>query len=572
MRALYRCRAVWLPLLICGSLVGAAAAKDVDRVAQAEQVVARFARSGEPGCVVGAYQSGRTLVHTAFGLADMDSGRKLTPDSVLGAASISKQFTAATVALAAELKYLSLDDDIRKFVPELPDYGTKISVRDLIHHVSGLRDFNHLIKLSFKPELYRDKNGIVALVARQKGLNFAPRAEFSYNNSGYLLLAEIVQRATGRSLQAFAEEHLFKPLGMAHTGFSRPAAEAALRTKPYSRSSDGWQLTPMENAITPGPGGLMTTVDDYQRWGSQLIGLTTPLDGGPSLLKTLLQPATLLDGTKTSYAFGLEIAPYKGFEAISHGGSGFGYKTYAMIFPRQSLTVVSLCNNGSYADALTQEVADVLLGVASPAATTTAASFVATADKLRGFAGFYRDPKILFPRVVTLREGQLHMTGDVIERVLVPVGPARFQASGVKGEFAFEAGRLRQLESSLSSGSSVFERIEPATPAIATLRAYTGRYVSSELETEYLVAVEAGRLTVRGASDRKDSPGPLIVLQPMLKDEFWSPENRLIAQFVRDANNEVQGLQVSAQFGWIRQLLFVRSDRRAGKASSPRQQ
>ncbi|WP_293848854.1 serine hydrolase domain-containing protein [Steroidobacter sp.] len=557
---LSRCRFVGLPLLICGSLVGSAAASDTPsaRIVQAEQVVARFARPGEPGCVVGAYQSGRALVRTAFGLADMDSGRKLTPESVLGAASISKQFTAATVALAAELKYLSLDDDIRKFLPELPDYGSKISVRDLIHHVSGLRDFNHLIKLSFKPELYRDKGSIVALVARQKGLNFSPRAEFSYNNSGYLLLAEIVQRATGRSLQTFAQEHLFGPLGMAHTGFSRAAAEEALRTRPYSRVGDTWQLTPLENAITPGPGGLMTTVDDYQRWGSQLMSSATPLAGGSALLKTLLRPATLLDGTTTSYAFGLEIAPYKGFEAISHGGSGFGYKTYGMIFPQQSLVVVSLCNNGSYADALTQEVADALLGVASSTTATPSASFVATAEQLRDFVGFYRDPKVFFPRVVTLRDGQLQMKGDVIERVLEPVAPARFRASGVKGEFAFDGARLRQLESSLSSGSSVFERIEPATPNAAALQGYAGRYFSPELNTEYLVAVEAGRLTVRGASDRKGSPGPLVVLQPMLKDEFWSPENRLIAQFVRDPGNRVQSLQVSAQFGWIRRLEFVR--------------
>lgn len=519
--------------------------------------------------MVGAYRAGRALVRTAFGIADLESGRKLTPLSVLGAASISKQFTAATVALAAERGYLDLDADIRRFLPELPNYGVKISVRDLIHHVSGLRDFNHLIKLSFKPELYRDKNSILALVARQRGLNFPPRSEFSYSNSGYLLLAEIVQRATGRSLQAFAEEHLFRPLGMADTGFSRPARREELLTRPYSKTSEGWRLTPLENAITPGPGGLMTTVDDYQRWGAQLIGSTTPLAGGAALLKTLLEPAVLSDGTRTSYAFGLEIAPYKGFEAISHGGSGFGYKTYGMIFPRQSLVVVSLCNNGSYADALTQEVSDALLGVApSDAVASSSGAFVPTPGQLQPFAGFYRDPKILFPRVVTLRGSELRMAGDVIERILLPVAANRFQASGVKGEFEFATPthvngvslQLRQLESSLSSGSGVFDRIEPATPSVAQLQEYVGRYFSSELDTEYLVSVEGKQLTVRGASDRAGSPAPAIVLQPMLKDEYWSPENRFIAQFTRDGQRKIRGFLASAQFGWIRRLEFQRRD------------
>lgn len=577
MKTLCRRRSVGLLALMVGGLAGTAVAgvasashrDDNERIVRAEQVVARFARPDEPGCVVGAYRSGQPLLRTAFGVADLESGRKLTPRSVLGAASISKQFTAATVALAAERQYLDLDDDIRQFLPELPDYGAQISVRDLIHHVSGLRDFNHLIKLSFKPELYRDKNGILALVARQQGLNFPPRSEFSYSNSGYLLLAEIVQRATGRSLQAFAEEHLFRPLGMANTGFSQPARQEEFRTRPYSKTSEGWQLTPLENALTPGPGGLLTTVDDYQRWGAQWIGSTTPLAGGAALLKTLLEPAVLNDGTRTSYAFGLEIAPYKGFEAISHGGSGFGYKTYAMIFPRQSLVVVSLCNNGSYADALTQEVSDALLGVVpSDAVASSSGAFVPTAEQLRGFTGFYRDPKILFPRVITLRGSELRMVGDVIERSLLPVAANRFQASGVKGEFEFAAPtraggaslRLRQLESSLSSGSSVFDRIEPATPSLAQLQEYAGRYCSSELDTEYLVSVQGARLTVRGASDRAGPPPPTMVLQPMLTDEYWSPESRFIAQFTRDSQRKVRGFLVSAQFGWIRRLEFQRRD------------
>jgi CubicO group peptidase (beta-lactamase class C family) len=563
-RAVCLLAAVWcLPM----HSAGAADVDDPARVARAGQIVAQALRPDEPGCAIGAYRSGRTLLRTAYGLADLGERKVLTPQSVFGAASISKQFTAAAAAIAAEQGYLSLDDDIRKYLTELPDYGRKVVVRDLVHHVSGLRDFNHLIKLSFKPDLYRDKNSILALIARQRGLNFAPRAEFSYNNSGYLLLAEIVERATKRSLQAFAAENIFKPLGMSHTYFAQGAPPDALRAQPYSKTSTGWQPTAQENLITPGPGGLMTTIDDYQRWGANLIAGKSLLPGGKALQRTLRETAVLSDGSRTEYAFGLETAPYKGHETLSHGGSGFGYKTYAMIFPKDALVVVGLCNNGAYADSLVMDVSDALLGIPlSQASSTVPEAPASSASRLSPFVGFYRDPKLALPRVVTLHDGALHMVGDVVEHVLRPVAANRFQASGVKGEFEFaaplgESGvspRFRQLHPSLSSGTSRFERIVVAQPSAERLRDFEGRYYSAELDTLYVAAIVDGQLTMSGGRDRPATQTPAIALAPMLDDEFVSIESRFIAKFVRDERQAVRGFKASAQFGWVREIEFVR--------------
>ena len=548
--------------------VGAADVDDPARVARAEQIVAQASRPDEPGCAIGAYRSGRTLLRTAYGLADLGARKALTPQSVFGAASISKQFTAAAAAIAAEQGYLSLDDDIRKYLTELPDYGHEVVVRDLVHHVSGLRDFNHLIKLTFKPDLYQDRSSILALVARQRGLNFAPRAEFSYNNSGYLLLAEIVERATGRSLQAFAAENIFKPLGMSHTYFAQGAPPDAMRAQPYSKTSTGWQPTAQENLITPGPGGLMTTIDDYRRWGANLIADKSLLPGGKTLQKTLRKTAILSDGSHTEYAFGLETAPYQGHETLSHGGSGFGYKTYAMIFPKHALVVVGLCNNGAYADSLVMNVADALLGIPALAPSPVSAAPASSASILSPFVGFYRDPTLALPRVVTLRDGALHMVGDVVEHVLRPVAANRFQASGVKGEFQFDAPsigsevspRFRQLHPSLSSGTSRFERIVVAQPTAERLRDLEGRYYSAELDTLYVVSIVNGRLTMSGGRDRPATRMPAITLEPMLDDEFVAIESRFIATFVRDRQRTVRGFKASAQFGWVREIEFVRAE------------
>ncbi|WP_157995050.1 serine hydrolase domain-containing protein [Peristeroidobacter soli] len=566
-----RSRAVgWVAMLCAGllpGLVDAAAVDDPARVARAAQIVAQASRPDEPGCAIGAYRSGRALLHTAFGLADLTDRKALTPQSVFGAASISKQFTAAAAAIAAEQGYFSLDDDIRKILTELPDYGHKVAVRDLIHHVSGLRDFNHLVKLTFKPDLYRDKPAILKLIARQQRLNFVPRTEFSYNNSGYLLLAEIVERATGRSLQAFAADNIFKPLGMTHTYFAHGAPPDVLRAQPYSKTAAGWQPTAQENLITPGPGGLMTTVDDYQRWAANLIAAQSLLPGGKALQSRLRETALLADGSRTDYAFGLETAPYKGNETLSHGGSGLGYKTYAMIFPKRALVVVGLCNNGAYADSLVMAVADALLGIpatvdSSNSVTTQRSSM----SDLARFVGFYRDPQLALPRIVSVRDGALHMVGDVIEHTLRRVAANRFEASGVKGEFEFAAPPdgsavspgFRQLHPSLSSGTSRFERIEVAQPSAARLQGYVGRYYSAELDTLYEVSVAEGRLTMRGGRDRPSIQTPAISLEPMLEDEFVSLEHRFIARFVRDRQQGIRGFKASAQFGWVRDIEFTR--------------
>jgi len=303
--------------------------------ASIDALFARWNTPDSPGCSLGVSQDGVTVYQHGYGMANLDLRVPITPDSVFHVASVSKQFTAMSILLLAGQRRISLDDEARKYVTELPDYGSPLTIRHLLTHTSGLRDAFLLMGLGTPREDNADPNdAIVQALARQQKLNFVPGTDFRYNNGGYTLLGVIVRRITGQSLGAFADANIFKPLGMVHTHFhDDPTMIVPNRASAYHRVGETFH-----RAVRGDPGGvvgnagLFTTSGDLLRWEQNFAA---PRIGDEALISAMQTPAVLTTGEKTPYGFGLFIGEHHGLKTIEHGGGDAGVGAYVLRYPER---------------------------------------------------------------------------------------------------------------------------------------------------------------------------------------------------------------------------------------------
>jgi CubicO group peptidase (beta-lactamase class C family) len=327
-----------------------------------DAVFAQWDRPGSPGCALGVYQDGRTVYARGYGAADLEHDVPITPDSVFYAGSVSKQFTAMAAALAITQGRLGPDDNVRKYVPELPDYGRPITIRHLVHHTSGLRDINTLMVLAGRrDEDAFDNETVLRILARQKSLNFQPGAEHLYSNSGYAMLALAVERATGVPFAAFADANIFRPLRMTvshfHTDLSRLVKQ---RADAYDRRVDGTFALNSPQNERAGAGGLFTTVRELGLWDENFYDGRV---GGPDLIKMIETPGRLNDGTALTYAWGLMVGSYRGQQMIEHSGSLGGYRAHILRLRGEHTSVAVLCNVSNVnTRTVVRRVVDAVLG------------------------------------------------------------------------------------------------------------------------------------------------------------------------------------------------------------------
>lgn len=347
-----------LPVLMGVLASGALAQSGPGRARWVDSIFAPYDKRGVPGCAVGVIEHGTLTFAKGYGDADLFRRVRITPASAFYVASLSKQFTAMSVVLLAQDGKLTLGDDIRKWVPEVPNLG-HITIADLLHHTSGLRDFYTLLGISGwrSNELFTERT-LLTMMSRQKALNFKPGEEFLYNNTGYALLGIIVHRASGESLRDFAATRIFRPLGMLHTQF-RDDHSAVIDGEAIGYVPQGAGFTvsiPQIDVV--GDGGVFTTVDDLARWDGNLDSGQV---GGRGGIAMLLSPGHLTDGSSTGYALGLNIGTFNGSRVVSHSGSYGGYQSTYMRFPDEHLSVITLCNVAILSSLLAEQVASVYM-------------------------------------------------------------------------------------------------------------------------------------------------------------------------------------------------------------------
>ena len=318
-----------------------------------------------PGAVVGIFMDGRIIYSKGYGVANLDYDIPITPQSVLRIGSISKQFIAMCIAILTEQGKLSFDDDIRTYLPEMPDYGNQITIRHLLHHTSGIREYLALVNLIGRPEgsvFGYTTRELVELLSRQQKLNFEPGSQFSYTNSGYFLLAEIVTRVSGMKASTFAQENIFEPLGMTQTRFyDDPNAIIRNQAFGYSPKRDGGYRLDILRSDVIGDLGVITTVEDFLHWDNNFY--ENKLGAGTKNLITVMSTrGRTSSGENLSYALGLEFDSYRGLKTMGHGGSAVGYVAEFLQFPEQRFSVVILSNLSSFRPGrIARQVADLYL-------------------------------------------------------------------------------------------------------------------------------------------------------------------------------------------------------------------
>lgn len=328
--------------------------------ARVDAAFASWNRADTPGCAVAVVHNGHVIHERGYGMANLDYGIAITPDTVFYIASVSKQFTAAAVALLAEEGKISLDDDIRKYVPEIPSYQQTIRVRHLIHHTSGLRDYLALWSKSGRS--YADsitEAEAIALIARQDGLEFTPGSTYNYSNSGYFLLSVIVKRASGKPLSQYAQEKIFTPLGMRNTHFHDDRslivpnrASAYFKRKPEQGGGFGIFLTSYDLV---GDGGVLTTVRDMVRWDRNFYRNELGTRGA-TLIAQLQSTEPMNDGTPGEYAFGLLPRQIDTMKAVGHPGTFIGFNADYVRIPDRRAAMITLCNGDVGVTKLSGEV------------------------------------------------------------------------------------------------------------------------------------------------------------------------------------------------------------------------
>ena len=397
-------------------------------ISAVDAIFAPWDETGSPGCALGVVEDGEFIYERGYGFANLDWDIPSATDTVFYVGSVSKQFTAAVIALLAEEGTVDLDENIREYFPEIRRYAQPITVRHLVHHTSGLRDIYTLMSLAGirLEDVFTDEQAI-ELIAAQRETNFEPGSEYLYSNSGYFLLAQLVERASGKTLREFAEERIFAPLGMEDTHFhDRPSHIVDRRAISYQDSDvdfDNYiatghrefQVSYLGNFDKVGAGGLYTTVRDLLLWDRNFYSGDV---GGRPFLDLIHTRGALNDGSQLTYAFGLTVDEYRGLKTVSHGGSMMGFKAAYLQFPEQRLSVITTCNLGSINPMpLAQQVADVYLedqlALALPSRTNVQRSNSSTASdpfsnhELVAFAGTFYSDELDVTYELAVKNGQL---------------------------------------------------------------------------------------------------------------------------------------------------------------------
>lgn len=349
-------------LVFSGPTTAAAGPADDKKTAAVDEVFIDLTKPGSPGCALGVYREGTILYTKGYGLANLEENVPITPQSVFDIGSTSKQFTAASILLLEKQGKLSVNDDVRKYIPELPDYGPKITILHLLNHTSGLRDYLTLMELAgINIDSVTTDEDALQIIARQKALNFAPGSDWLYSNTGFFLLSVIVKRASGRTLREFAAENIFTPLEMTHTQYRDDHTSLiANRAMAYDPNERGGFILNVSYFEQTGDGAVHTSVEDLQKWDENFF---TAQIGGKEFLAELQQQGKLANGKILDYAKGLFLRDYRGLPTVRHGGSWGGYRAELLRFPQQHFSVACLCNLGSARPGERAErVSDIYLG------------------------------------------------------------------------------------------------------------------------------------------------------------------------------------------------------------------
>jgi CubicO group peptidase (beta-lactamase class C family) len=542
---------------------GPALAED-PTAAEIDAIFAEYDTTTSPGCSLGVVRDGELIYSRGYGMANLEYGIALSPRSVFRTASVGKQFTAMVIAILHQQGKLSVDDPLSTYYPEFPDWADRVTVRHLVHHTSGIRDYLTLAWLAGKgdEEFYTDEYAL-DLIGGQHHLNFAPGDEYLYSNSGYLLLAHIVKQVTGTSLREWAAENVFGVLGMKNSHFHDDHTHIVpFRADGYAPTEDGFAIS-MTILDMVGDGGVYTTVEDFLLWDRNFYDNKLG-GGGDELIELVTTPGELNTDEEMTYAFGLGVEEYRGLRLIEHGGAFVGFRTDTIRFPEQRFSVVVYCNR---ADAnpgqRSRKVAELYLADVMEAREGAAAKTSGKVERvevpaaqLEFLAGHYWNEERRQAQEVAWIDGKLEfVVSDEMGFEMVPLAADRFAISTPRGDievtFQENSDGKRQMSVMIDGAKKprVYESFVLREPTPEELEAYAGSFFSDELGVAYALDVEDGALVFRIVRHEAHE------LEPFFGEVFGNDDYGVF-EFQRGSDGAISGFLLDA--GRVRNLEFVR--------------
>lgn len=539
-----------------------------EQEAAVDKLFAEWNKADSPGAAVGIIRDGEFIFKKGYGSADLEHDVPITPKSVFYMASVSKQFVTMAILLLEEQGKLGLDDEIQKYFPDFPRYEGPLTIRNFIHHTSGVRDNLTLWSLSGK-DIYDsiDADEMYQMIRRQKELNFTPGERYLYSNSCYFMLAQIVEKVSGKPIKEFAEEVMFKPLGMKNTHFHDDEFHIVKhRASSYAPGKDGYRNLIMRYDLV-GAGGLYSNVEDMLLWDRNFYDNKLG-KGRKELVEQMEEEGLLNDGSSSGYAFGLVNGTHGGLRTVEHGGSLAGYRTFLLRYPEQKFSVIFLANvAGINPGNKAREVAEIFLkdefkteepsngSSGAPATKGPEPEVSLTPDQLKKFEGhFWNKAESIFAEI-RLEGGKpvFETEGEPIME-MKPLSESSFRlvnpevsivisfGNGQGGSTAFRA---------VANGDAPLEfaRYEPANYSEDELARFAGTYFSEEINAFYKFSLKDGKLGL--SINDKD----LGTLEPLMKDVF---RNETIGMFSFEADSNGRATGFSLDAGRVKNLKFKR--------------
>lgn len=518
----------------------AAAAPNIEQAV--DQLFADYAKPGAPGCALGVIRDGKLIYEKGYGLASLEHGIPIDPQqTVFNIGSTSKQFTAMAIMLLVAEGKLALDDDLRKLLPEMPDYGQAISVRELLHHTSGLRDYTVLMTMGtgIHEIDYQSADDAMAMIRRQRGLNFAPGSHFMYSNSNYFLLAQIVERVSQRPFAQFMKERIFEPLGMRRTRvgaqFDAVVPHLASAYKPDPNGGFALHMTNWEHV---GESRIFSTIGDLAKWDRNFYA---PVVGSAAMIGQLQQNGKRRDGVVLDYAMGLFVDKFGQQRAIHHAGNTAAYGAQLFRLPEQGFSVALLCNiSTAEVDNLARRTTHLYLGdklVFRPGPGVPERPAAPSVPVMKNIAGTYVERFNQSIRRVEETDGKLWYVRSERSRTQLHPGLTHYALDASAATVSFAPAARQMRFHPVDGEPSEFDKVDAALPKPAELKNYMGAFRSDEIGTTWTVLLKDGKLVM-------ETPrAPDLPMVPLFADGFRAGTE--LIRFQRDRAGRVVGLKAS---------------------------
>ncbi len=508
-----------------------------------------WSTENHPGGAIGIMHKGETVYSKAFGLASLEYNVPNTAETIFNTGSVSKQFTAMGIVLLHERGLLSVDDDIRKHLPDLPDFGHTITIRHMLHHTSGMRSLHAMLGLAgWRDDDSRTNEDLYRFMLNQKELNFPPGEEFLYCNTGYMLMVNIIENVTKEKFPAWMKANVFEPLGMTNTyvedQYNRVVANNATS---YYNTREGFYRA-VEYWGYVGSGNMHSTTADLLTW---LQNFSTPPSEWSPAFERLKTIDPLNDGSSNNYAFGVNLDVVNGYKCIQHGGSIGGFRAYVRTYPEEQLSIAVLTNFSNANPGLkTNQIANILLEkkpVEQDDAKVAEAALPLidlSGEELKAFEGYYWNDKENYRRKIYIKNDTLRYYRSAnSENPIVPVSANEFKMLGIEATLVatFEKdnnGNKRMVVKVDDGSPSIFESFEPIKDPMPYMQQYTGRYFSPDLESIFDIRIKEDTLIGHHA---RHGDFPMKMLK---KDVIQIPGFGII-KMAREADEEITGIRIS---------------------------